>query len=105
MANYGIRLGATAIIWFFSTAMLGLCIPLVKVAGSSLGIIPLAAIVGATVGTAIVWGVSGGLPMNKAVEGNSMKQLEHRVANLEIICSSTELELPAERSPSDKRLN
>lgn len=93
MANYGIRLGATAIIWFFSTAMVALCIPLVAIAGSSLGILPLAVIAGATVGTTVVWRVSETQPTNKLVLGNSMKQLEQRVANLEAICSSTELEL------------
>lgn len=92
MANYGIRLGAIAIIWFFSTAMLGLCIPLVAIAGSSLGILPLAVIAGATVGTAVVWGVPNGQPTNKPLLGNSIKQLDQRVANLEIICSSTEFE-------------
>lgn len=94
MANYGIRLGAVAIVWFFSTVMLGLCIPLVAIAGTSLGILPLAAIAGATVGTAVVWGVPNGTPANKQVEVPSMKQLEQRVANLETICSSTELEFP-----------
>ena len=93
MANYGIRLGAIAIIWFFSTAMLGLCIPLVAIAGSSLGILPLAVIAGATVGTVVIWGLPNKQQKNQIESGNSMKQLEQRIANLEIICSSAELDL------------
>jgi len=50
-------------------------------------------ITGAVVGTFAVWHSSDSQLRNSPLATNSMKELEQRVANLEIICSSQELAL------------
>ena len=86
-----VRISATTRIWKFATVMLALCIPLV-VCTSSVGyiatfaaiLIPLAVIAAAAFGTAAVWGALGQRQM-AAPPSSDLKQLEERMANLEII--------------------
>ena len=87
-----IRVAATTKIWGFATAMLALCIPLSPVTRTG-AILPLAVIAGAAVGSFAVWRNSDNQPRNSPLLTNNVKELEQRVANLEIICSSQELDL------------
>ncbi len=85
------RLTATAIIWGFATGMLALCIPLVGMTGTP--VLPISVIIGATIGTVVVWRSSEHQSRNNLFLTSSVKELEQRVANLEIICSNQELDL------------
>lgn len=87
-----IRVAATTKIWSLATGMLALCIPLSAVTRSG-PILPLAVISGAAVGTVAVWRSSDNQSKTNPLLTNSIKELEQRVANLEIICSSQELDL------------
>ncbi len=87
-----IRVAATSKIWGIATAMLALCIPLSAVTRSG-PILPLAVISGAAVGTVAVWRSSDNQSKTSPLLTNSIKELQQRVANLEIICSSQELDL------------
>ena len=87
-----IRVAATSRIWGYATGMLVICIPLASVTRSG-AILPLAVISGATVGSLAVWRGSNNQSKNSPPLTNSIKELEQRVANLEIICSSQELDL------------
>ena len=86
-----IRVAATSRIWAFATGMLAICIPLTAVTRSG-AILPIIVISGATVGTVTVWRRSDN-QLKTPLSTNTIKQLEQRVANLEIICSSQELDL------------
>ncbi len=86
-----IRVAATSRIWVLATVMLAICIPLSAITGSV--VLPIAVILGATVGTIAVWRSSNNQSKNSPLLNSSVKQLEQRVANLEIICSSQELDL------------
>ena len=77
------KVAATSIIWGVSAGMLAICIPLVMLTKSG-AILPLATIVGAAVATFAVW--RGG---NQNFE---VKQLEERIACLETIVSTDELD-------------
>lgn len=90
-SEMGICLAATAIIWGFSTGMLALCIPLVRMTGTPM--LPLGVIVGATASTVIVWLKSDRQPRNGSYLTSSASNLEQRVANLETIVSTQELDL------------
>ena len=88
----GALIGITAIIWAFATGMLAICIPLVSMTGSGL-ILPLAVIIGAGVGTAVVW-LSPVQQFRKISElTNTIQALEQRVMNLETMGRRDELEL------------
>lgn len=87
-----IRVAATSKIWSFATGMLALCIPLSAVTKSG-AILPLAVLSGAAVGTVAVWRSSDNQSRNSLSSTNSIKMLEQRVANLETICNSQELDL------------
>ncbi|HVF84868.1 MAG TPA: hypothetical protein VM821_02715 [Abditibacteriaceae bacterium] len=86
-----LRLNATTRIWKFATAMLALCIPLMGLAAARSGgliaifaLIPLAVIGAAAFATAAVW--KGGVPEQlSSTPPTDLKQLEERLANLEII--------------------
>ena len=77
------KVAATSIIWGVSGGMLAICIPLVIVTKSG-AILPLATIIGATVATFAVW--CGGN------QNSEIKQLEDRIAFLETIVSTEELD-------------
>lgn len=87
-----LRINATTRIWKFATVMLALCIPLVCAAAAYGGafaalftsIIPLAVLGAAAFGTAAVWGALGQRQVS-APPSSDLKQLEERMANLEII--------------------
>lgn len=80
----GALMGITAIIWAFATGMLAICIPLVSMTGRSL-ILPLAVILGASVGTVVVW-LSPIQQLRKISElTNTIQALEQRVMKLETI--------------------
>lgn len=50
----GVKIGATAIVWGFSTGMLAICIPLVSITESGI-ILPLTVIMGAMFSTLAIW--------------------------------------------------
>ncbi|GAB4530966.1 MAG: hypothetical protein Tsb0014_14140 [Pleurocapsa sp.] len=52
--GYGAKVGTTAIIWAFATAMLAISIPLVSISHSGV-ILPLAIVFGVTLCTNIIW--------------------------------------------------
>ena len=85
------RIAATSTIWGLATIMLALCIPLVAITNSG-AILPLAVVLAATVATVTVWRSWDDSSRNR-LSTNSVKQLEQRVTNLEIIYSSQELDL------------
>lgn len=87
-----IRVTATSKIWLCATAMLAICIPLVAVAHSGGAIIPLVVIAGAAISTVGVWGGFSKRSINSS-SIKSIQEMEQRIANLETICSSQELEL------------
>jgi hypothetical protein len=86
-----IRVAATSRIWVLATVMLAICIPLSAITGSVL--LPIAVILAAAVGTIAVWRSSDNQSKTSPLLTNSVKHLEQRVSNLEIICSSQELDL------------
>ncbi len=87
-----VRINATTRIWKFASLMLALCIPLVGGAAASGNmfaailtmLVPLAVIGAAAFGTAAVWGALGQRQIAAPPAGD-LKQLEERMANLEII--------------------
>lgn len=83
-----IRVAATSKIWAFATGMLAICIPLSSVTRSG-PILPLAAIAGAATGTYFVWRDD----KHQSLPNTNSKQLEQRIANLEMIVSDREFEL------------
>ncbi|MBE9190517.1 hypothetical protein IQ230_09120 [Gloeocapsopsis crepidinum LEGE 06123] len=85
-----IRVSATKQIWGFATGMLAICIPLAPATRSG-PILPLAVVASAAIGTVAVWQ----RPDQEASSNvaNRIKNLEQRVADLETICSSQEIEL------------
>ncbi|HBY77301.1 MAG TPA: hypothetical protein DEG47_09955 [Cyanobacteria bacterium UBA11148] len=87
-----VKIAATAIIWFFATGMLGICIPLVVLSGSG-AILPLAVILGASAGTAVIWRNSTQQSGNYPELTSTVKELKERVIDLEAICSSNEFDL------------
>jgi hypothetical protein len=52
--QYGAKIAVIAIIWGFGTAMLAICIPLVKITQSGI-ILPIILIVGICLSTITVW--------------------------------------------------
>lgn len=77
------RVAATSIIWGVSGGMLAICIPLVMLTESG-AILPLATIIGAAVATFPVWQGEN--------KNSEVKQLEERIAFLETIASTEELD-------------
>lgn len=102
----GLKIVTTAIIWGFATGMLAICIPLVAVTRSGV-ILPLAVILGASGSTAVVWRSSkkhqhsGNMPELM----NTVKQLNQRVGNLEVICSSNEFDIQKRLKQLESRDN
>ncbi|HAX78446.1 MAG TPA: hypothetical protein DCY88_22115 [Cyanobacteria bacterium UBA11372] len=86
-----IRLKVTTRIWGCAVGMLGICIPLTAVTNSG-PIIPLGVVAGAAVGTAVVWR-SGDKKSQPELAPNQLKQIEQRLANLETIVGSDDLDL------------
>ncbi len=87
----GALIGNTAIIWAFATGMLAICIPLVSMTKTGL-ILPLAVILVAGIGTAIVW-LSPAQQGRKISElTNTIEVLEQRVLTLETTSRQDESE-------------
>gem|GEM_PF-689174 len=84
------KTATTAIIWAFATGMLAICIPLVALTGSGV-ILPLAVLLGASGGTAVVWRSDRNRNTFKLT--NDISQLQQRIVDLETICSSDEINL------------
>ncbi|MBV9387969.1 MAG: hypothetical protein JOZ78_16220 [Chroococcidiopsidaceae cyanobacterium CP_BM_ER_R8_30] len=70
--------------------MLAICIPLVALTGSGV-ILPLAVLLGASGGTAVVWRSDRNRNTFKLT--NDISQLQQRIVDLETICSSDEINL------------
>lgn len=77
-----IHLIAIGLVWGFATAMLAICIPLVTATQSGV-VLPLSVILGATVGTVVVW-----RSPNTSSQPILPDLLEERIANLETADSS-----------------
>ncbi|MEH2080964.1 MAG: hypothetical protein V7K89_13470 [Nostoc sp.] len=86
-----VRLSATTRIWVITVAILGVCVPLSAVTRSG-AILPLVAIGGAAVGTVAVWR-SDEQSKTNYLQQQQMELLEQRLANLETIVSSDDLNL------------
>jgi hypothetical protein len=87
-----IRIAATSKIWGFATGMLAICIPLTAVAKGN-PILPLAVITGAAVGTTAIWQSSNKKSHNGSLSQNNLEALEERIANLETIIGTEEINL------------
>ena len=85
-----IRLAATSKIWSLAIAMFAICIPL-SAATRSGPILPLAVVVGTTMGTASVWKGSIEESTSDRLMAEKIKQLEGRIADLETIITSEEI--------------
>ncbi|GAA6622605.1 hypothetical protein [Scytonema sp. NUACC26] len=96
------RVAATTRIWGISVAMLALCIPLTAITRSS--ILPLATITGAAVGTVAVWRSDDRkYKKNNYLPQDKMELLEQRIADLETIVSSDEIDLQRKIKQIDSR--
>ena len=85
-----IRLATTSKIWSFATGMLAICIPLSPVTKSG-PILPIAVVLGATLGTASVWKPSTSESTSNQQTSEKIKELEGRIANLETIITSEDI--------------
>ena len=85
-----VQFATTLGVWIIATGMLALCIPLLTITKSGI-ILPLTVILGASIVTITVWRSSNLQTINSIALSNSMKELEQRVTNLEVICSNEEL--------------
>lgn len=85
-----IRVSATTRIWAFATGMLGICIPLSATSNSG-AILPLAVVVSAATGTAVVW--RSDRKTDTEIEQHQMLQIRERLTNLETIVSREDLDL------------
>ncbi len=85
----GPKIATTAIIWGFATGMLAICIPIVGMTQSGV-ILPIAVILGASVGTVVVWQSSSRRSRTISELTNNIQLLNERIVHLEAICSSGE---------------
>ena len=85
-----LRLKATSKIWSLAVAMLAICIPLSAVTRSG-PLLPLAVVVGTSVGTASIWKESTEELTSDSQKLEKIKQLEARIADLETIITSEEI--------------
>ena len=101
-----IRLAATQKIWSLAIGMFAICIPLSNATNSG-AILPITVVVGATLGTASVWRASTKESINNSQVSGKIKQLEERVANLETIITSENINWQSliESSPKNAVLN
>ena len=94
-----IRLKATTKIWSLAIAMFAICIPL-SAATRSGPMLPLAVVVGTTLGTASIWKGSSEEATSSRQTAEKIKQLEGRIADLETIVTSEEINWRQSLSPS-----
>lgn len=96
-----IRLAATSKIWSLAIGMFAICIPLSAVTRSG-PILPLAVVVGTTLGTASVWRASTEESISDRQTSDKIKHLESRVADLETIITSEEINWRHSIEPSSE---
>ena len=96
-----IRLKATAKIWSLAIALFAICIPL-SAATKSGPILPLAVVVGTTMGTASIWKSSSEEATSSRQTAEKIKQLEGRIADLETIITSEEINWRHSLEPSSQ---
>ena len=89
--HHDVRVAATSRIWGLTVGILAICIPLSAVTRSG-PIIPLATITGAAVGTVAVWR-SDDKKSKGYLQQQQVELLEQRIANLETIASSDDVDL------------
>lgn len=89
---HNFRVAATAKIWGTTVGILALCIPLSAVTRSG-AILPLAALSGAAVSTVAVWRADDKKSQPNYLAQQQIELLETRIANLETIISSNDLDL------------
>ena len=94
-----LRLKATSKIWSLAVAMLAICIPLSAVTRSG-PLLPLAVVVGTSVGTASIWKESTEELADDSQKSEKIKQLEARIADLETIITSEEINWRNSLEPS-----
>lgn len=87
----GFKLAATAIIWGFSTGMLGICIPLVSVTDSGF-ILPLAVIIGASFTTAVVWLSFNRVSSNSVDLSDRIEALKEQKTNLDTMDNNEKID-------------
>ena len=86
------KVRTTAIIWGFSTAMLGICVPLTAIANSGV-ILPLAVIFIAGSSTVSIWRSARKSDFHKITDSQDrLAAIESRIIDLETICSSPEFD-------------
>jgi hypothetical protein len=95
-----IRVAATTRIWSLATVMLGICIPLTALAKGN-PILPLAVITGAAAGTVAVWQSSDKKSPLGTFSPNKVEALEERIANLETIVGSEQINLQRQLNQLD----
>ena len=81
------RVKATSTIWSLAIGMFGICIPLVAITESGI-LLPLIVILGAGGGTAAVWLSPYKRQQQQTHLEQTVKALEERVMNLEVIYTS-----------------
>ena len=96
-----IRLAATSKIWSLAIGMLAICIPL-SAATKSGPILPLAVVVGTTLGTASVWRYSTEESTSDRQTSTKIKHLEDRIADLETILISQDINWQHSIEPSSE---
>lgn len=94
-----IRLKATSKIWSLAIALFAICIPL-SAATRSGPILPLAVVVGTTLGTRSIWKGSSEEATSSRQTAEKIKQLEGRIADLETIVTSEEINWRQSLEPS-----
>ncbi len=87
-----IRVATTGKIWGMTVGILALCIPLSVVTRSG-PVLPLAAIAGATASTVVMWRSDEKKSQINYQSQQHIELLEQRIANLETIGSSHDLDL------------
>jgi hypothetical protein len=87
-----VRVNAISRIWGGAFGMLLICIPLTAITNTG-PIIPIAVITGAALSTRSVWQSSERKNSNISLSPNQVESLEKRIADLEAIVSSDDLDL------------
>lgn len=96
-----VRLSVTSKIWAYATGMLAICIPLSAATDSGV-ILPITVISGATIGTASVWKFSNQNSTDRNRTSDKFKELEGRIADLETIIASDNLNWQQSIEPTAK---
>jgi len=99
----GPKVGATAIIWAFTTGSLGICVPIIQLTGTIGLLLPVAVIISAGAGTIAIWQdmLYQRRQLPKLV--HTLQTLGQRVESLEAICSTTDLSLMSPHQSQDSK--